>query len=392
MMLVEMTSFGLLFPVLPNRVAALVGPGPMATMGYGGVILVFSIGFLLAVSLTGPLSDRYGRRPLMLWNCAGLTVGNLVAAIAPGIGLFALCRGLCGLSNTNIALAQAYVADLSSPSERGGRFGIMGAMQGLGFILGPILGGYLGHQDPRIPFLLAGVASAVNGVVGFFLLKESLLPGQRTSSATASVNPLRVVADLRRLPGFGALVPALGVLTLSQNVMITAWVPYATLRFGWGPRENGWGLFLYGATAAIAQGLLFPVMVKRVPLRWICQAAMASTGITYLAFGCVHEGRWVFGLMVANVVGFLAYIGFQTLASERTGASHQGHTMGGLQALNNLTLVLSPICTSGLLYATTLWPASDWRAGLPMYFIAGLVFLALALSHRPLAKDPDSTN
>lgn len=379
---VEMTNLGLLLPVLPEFIAQGVGSGKVAAIWYGVSSFLFGMGFLIGSAVTGPWSDRYGRRPFLLGNCAGLAVGHLLAATSPSIVVFVLARMWTGLFNSNIALAQAYMADLSTTGERGRRFGLLGAMQGLGFIIGPILGGYLGHQNPRIPFLVAGIASAVLGLLAAWLLKESLPSGMRWASPPSLRNPFRILRDLVRLPGFGPLVPALGLLTLSQNVMITSWVPYATVRFGWGPRENGWGLFTFGVFSALAQGLVFPVLLKRLNPARICLGAMASSSLTYAAFGWTHDGVVALILLGANVVGFTGYMCFQTLASNRTDAEHQGGTLGGLQALNNLTLVLAPFFTSGLLYAMLRWRESEMMAGLPMFFCSGLVALALVLSCR----------
>ena len=388
LVLLEMTSLGMLFPVVPLRVAQLAGDGTPAVIGYGVSAFLFGLGFLLGAGLLGPLSDRHGRRPLMLLNCAGLAVGHLVAAGSPSSGLFVLCRGLCGFFSANITLGQAYVADLSTPDQRGTTLGRMGAMRGLGFIVGPILGGHLGQLDSRIPFLLAGSLSLVTGLAGLLQLPESLPKGRRSGSVRPSLNPFRSIGELRRLRGFGPLVPAFGILTLAQNVMTTSWVPYATARFDWGPRQNGWGLFFYGAIAAAAQGLLFPWLVRRIEVQRICRVAMISTGLTYIALGGIQDGVWFFGLMAANFVGFTVAIAFRTLASGQTDAAHQGNTMSGLQTLNNVTLVLAPIITAGLLQAMSLWPGSDWKAGLPLFFCAGLVFLALGSASPQLVLQP----
>ena len=156
--------------------------------------------------------------------------------------------------------------------------------------------GHLGQLDSRIPFFMAGSLSLVTGLAGLLLLPESLPTGRRSGSVGLSINPFRSIGELRRLRGFGPLVPAFGILTMAQNVMTTSWVPYATARFDWGPRQNGWGLFFYGAIAAAAQGLLFPWLVRRIEVQRICRVAMISTHNTFQARGAFRDVARAYGV------------------------------------------------------------------------------------------------
>ncbi len=385
-MLVEMTCLGLLLPVLPSRIAQLVGSGSVAILWYGVATFVFAGCFALGAGLSGSFSDGHGRRRPILVNCIGSAIGHVAAAVSPGILVFLLCRAWCGLFNGNITLAQAYVADLTLPEERARRFGTLGAMQGFGFVLGPILGGYLGLEDLRVPFLAAGLAAALSGVLAWFLLPESLSADQRRTTGVIVSHPLRPVVELTRVPGFGPMIPALAIFTLAQNIMITTWVPYATDRFGWGPAENGWGLFTFGMTNILAQGLLFPVLSRRLGLHRLCVLALLSSAVAFVGFGITHSGRIAMLLMVGNMVGLSANLAFQTIASRGANPASQGAVMGGLQALTNLTLLVAPLFTALLLYPLTRWTAVGWKAGLPMYFCSGLVILALGTSLRPLLR------
>ncbi|MBM3902863.1 MAG: TCR/Tet family MFS transporter [Verrucomicrobia bacterium] len=386
LMLAEMTCLGLLLPVLPGRIASFVGSGSATILGYGVATFLFAACFALGTGIAGSYSDGYGRRHPMLWNCFGAALGHLTAAISPGIALFLVCRAWGGLFNSNIALAQAYVADFSLPEERPRRFGTLGAMQGFGFVLGPILGGYLGAEDLRVPFVAAGIIAALTGVLGVFLLPESLPEDRRRATGVRIPHPLRPLIELRALPGFGPLVPGLAAFMLAQNILFTTWVPYATARFGWGPRENGLGMFTFGITNVLAQGLLFPFLSRRLSLPLLCLATQLSAVMTFAGLGIVRGGDSALVIMVTGMVGFGAFLAFQTLASHQTDPAHQGSVMGGLQALNTLNLLVAPLFTSLLLYPMSRWPASDWKAGLPMYFCSALALVATGASIRPLFR------
>lgn len=322
---------------------------------------------------------------MMIASCAGLAAGNFVCAAAPGLALLIAGRALCGLSSANIALSQAYVADLCSSSKRGRALGLLGAAQGLAFIIGPIIGGYLGRADWHAAFVAAGVSTALGGLGAVFLLRESL-PPERRRSVAGKMNPFSALRGLLRLSGFGPLVPAVALVMLASSIAIISWVPYATLRFGWDPAQNGWGLFVFGLCGMLSQGIFFPFAVKKFPVSLVCLAALCSMVAAYLAFGVANRGWMAFVIMGANVIGFTALVSFQTMASTRSDEKSQGATMGALQSLNNLMLVIAPMFASVLLSGMAFFGAQSLLAGLPFYFCAVLVAGAVFLAGRRLAQ------
>jgi len=373
---------GLLFPVLPNMVMHHVGLGQSWVFWYGATTLATALAFFFAASVTGTFSDRMGRRPFMLLNCAGLAIGNLTAGLASNLWVFIAARAWCGFCNTNISLAHAYVADLSSPEERGQRFGLLGATQGLGFILGPLLGGYLGYGDNRVPFFLAAGITLFCGIAGWFFLPESLSREIRGTGSAASFQPLDSLRALWELPGFRGLAPAIGLVMLTRNTMFVVWVPYATVKFGWDATENGWALFTVGLGSCLAQAVIFPGLLKKISLRQICLTGLVSSVFAYACFGWAWNGWVVYTVMILNVLGFCMFPGFQTLVSRLSDSRSQGRTLGGMQALNNLALVLAPLITSGLLFWMSQYSAADWGAGIPMFFCAGLNLLVFVIAFR----------
>ncbi len=379
LLLVDMASLGLSLPALPGLVSELAGGERGWVFWYGAATLAYGIGFLFSAGLAGSLSDRFGRRPLMLLNCGGLALGNLAGAMAPGLALLVASRVWCGFFSSNISLAQAYVADISSPGERGARFGLLGALQGLGFIIGPLIGGYVGTMDLHAPFFVAGCASAVMLIAACFLLPESLCRRDSVTRPGSLVHPVKALALLRELPGIRNLLPTVALLTLSQNIAIVSWVPYAASRFGWDARANGWGLFVFGIAAMVSQAVFFPLMLKVLPLRRICVFGLCFCTASYLGFGLTDQGWIACAVMIANMPGYVVYVGFQTVVSGLADGRSQGVTLGGLQALSNISLVLAPVFASFLLSWMQVDGGSPWRAGLPMYFCALLSLLALLL-------------
>lgn len=385
LLLMDMVSLGLVLPVLPGAVAELAGPDGAVHLWYGVATFAFAVCLFVASAVAGKISDRLGRRPLMILSCAGLTVGNFVCAAAPGLALLIAGRALCGLSSANIALSQAYVADLWSPKERGRALGLLGVVQGLGFIIGPMIGGYLGRADLQHAFVAAGISTAIGGFGAVFLLRESL-PPERRRYTVGRLNPLLALRGLLRLPGFGDLVPAGALVMLASSIAIISWVPYATLRFGWDPAQNGWGLFVFGLCGMVSQGIFFPLAVKKFPVPLICLAGLCSMVAAYSAFGLASQGWVAFVIIAANLAGFSVLVSFQTMASTRSDEKSQGATLGGLQALNNLMLVAAPVFAWVLLSGMSFFGEKSWLAGLPFYFCAGLVVVALVLAGRRLVR------
>ena len=261
--LIDMISIGLMVPVLPHIVGQFTHSNDEQTLAFLAVTLTFGIANFVSSPILGALSDRFGRRPVLLLGFAGLALSFFVTAAATALWMLVAVRMFSGAMQSNISIANAYVADISAPQDRARRFGLLGAMFGVGFILGPVIGGVLGDIDVRLPFVVAGGMALLNWCYGFFVLPESLPKERRRAFAWRRANPVAALKGLAALKGVGALVWVIGMASLAQFMLHMSWVLYTKFKFGWGPGQVGWSLFAVGLVSAFSQGVLLKQLLRR---------------------------------------------------------------------------------------------------------------------------------
>ncbi|MDP1899233.1 MAG: MFS transporter [Rubrivivax sp.] len=381
--LIDMLGVGLIVPVLPALVGQFTANPAEQTYWYGAVVFSFALASFLGAPILGALSDRFGRRPILLIGFCGMTINFFMTAMATGVWMLVVSRIFGGGMQANAAVANAYVADISPPEQRAKRFGMLGAMFGIGFILGPVIGGLLGGIDLQLPFFVAGGLALANLVYGLLVLPESLPPERRRALQWARANPLTALQDLARLKGVGLLFGVLACTALAQFVLYSTWVLYGTFRFDWGPTENGWSLFAVGVVSATVQGVLLGRLLKRFPAQRLAVMGLASSTLAFIGFGLATQGWMMYVVIVANVLGNTVAASMNSLISSAADATQQGQTMGSVSALNSLMAVLAPMLAAPLLGVVSHLPAGDWRMGMPMFFCAALQATALlfALTH-----------
>lgn len=380
--LIDMIAIGIVVPVLPALVGSFVADAHEQALWYGVLSFAFSFANFLGAPVLGALSDRYGRRPVMLLGFGGLGFNFFAMAWASELWLLIAMRMIGGAMQANIAIANAYVADLSTPAERARRFGQVGAMIGSGFVLGPVIGGALGAMDLRLPFLAAGAFALANLLYGVFVLPESLPPARRRPLRLSALDPFSALRRVARLEGIGGLVGVLALTNLATFVMYTTWVLYMTQRFGWGPRENGWSLFAMGLASFVTQGLLLGPLLRRFSAKRLAVAGLCSSGLSYLAWGAATAEWVVYAVFAANLLGFTITASLQSIVSNAAAPHTQGETLGTVASLGSLMAVVAPLFGAPLMAAVSGFPREDWRVGAPMYFCALLQFAAMALALR----------
>ena len=378
--LIDMLAVGIIVPVLPAIVDQFTADPSEPARWYGVIAAVYALSQFMSAPILGALSDRFGRRPVLLLGFCGLAINFFTTALAGSIAMLVASRIIGGAMQANAAVANAYVADITAPADRAKRFGMLGAMFGIGFILGPVIGGVLGGIDLRLPFFAAGGLALANLAYGWFVLPESLTPAQRRPVDWWRANPLSSFKSLVALKGVGLLVGVLGFAALAQFSLYTVWVLYGSLRFGWGPTENGWSLFAVGIVSAVVQGGLLGRLLKRFGTQRLAMAGLLSSSLAFLGWGLATQPWMMYAVIAANLLGAAVSASLQGLVSAAADEHTQGQTLGAVSSLNSLAAVVAPVLAAPLMATVSHLPRSDWRIGAPMFFCAALQALALVLA------------
>lgn len=340
----DMVGFGIIIPVLP----ALIGQVGHVSLGEAAVIGGWmAAGYSLAQFLSGPflgnLSDRYGRRPLLLLAIAGLGIDFLLHALAPSLSWLFLGRILAGFCGASWVIANAFIADITAPEDRGRAFGLMGAAFGLGFVIGPAVGGLLGEFGPRVPFYVAAVVSGLNLIYGWFVLPETLNSENRRPFDWARANPFGAFKVFRSYPGALPLCAVMAMFFFFSSVYPAIWPFWGKANFGWSEAMVGLTLAVFGVVMAVFQGLLTGPAVKlwgefRVAVIGLLCAAIAATG-----YGLVNSLTVVVVLMVVHGPEGFVHPMLTAILSSRVPENAQGELQGGISAITNLAMLAGTV-------------------------------------------------
>lgn len=378
--LIDMIAIGIIVPVLPALIGQFSVSQADQALWVGVVSFAFGIANFFGAPLLGALSDAWGRRPVLLLGLCGLALNFFATALATSLWVLIAVRMLGGAMQANAAVANAYVADITEPEGRAKRFGLLGAMFGLGFIIGPAAGGLLGAIDIHLPFFVAGGLSLLNLAYGWLVLPESLPPHKRRGFEWQAANPLKAFSALLALPGIARVVGVIACTGLAQGILYNVWVLHNSFKFGWDTQANGWSLAAVGVVSVFVQGFLLGRLLKRFPPRRLAVMGLVSSTLAYFLWGAATEGWMMFAVIFANLLGFTVTASVQSLVSSAADGRTQGQTMGSVSSLNSLTAVIAPVLASPLLMAVSHLPQGDWRIGAPLYFGAALQFTALVLA------------
>jgi DHA1 family tetracycline resistance protein-like MFS transporter len=380
--LIDMISIGLMVPVLPHIVGQFTHSNDEQTLAFLAVTLTFGIANFVSSPILGALSDRFGRRPVLLLGFAGLALSFFVTAAATALWMLVAVRMFSGAMQSNISIANAYVADISEPQDRARRFGLLGAMFGVGFILGPVIGGVLGDIDVRLPFVVAGAMALLNWCYGFFVLPESLPKERRRAFAWRRANPVAALKGLVALKGVGALVWVIGMASLAQFMLHMSWVLYTKFKFGWGPGQVGWSLFAVGVVSAFSQGVLLKSLLRRFSPQQLAITGLLVGSASYLGFGLATQGWMMYAVIVLGLLGGAAQASMQSIISNAADPTRQGQTMGAVASLSSLMAVVAPVVALELLRWVSHRPAGDWLIGLPFFVCSALQLTAATIAWR----------
>ncbi len=372
----DMLAFGIVIPVLPKLILDFTGGSSTATAWWQGVFgTLFAVIQFFFAPLLGALSDRFGRRPVILLSNFGLGVDYVLIALAPNLWWLLVGRAIAGFCSASISVPSAYIADVTPPEKRAAAFGAIGAAFGVGFILGPFIGAQAGSVDPRLPFWIAGGLTLLAFCYGLFVLPESLPPERRAPFEWLRANPIGSALLIRQYPAVWALIAVSVLSYLAHDSLPHTFFVYAHARFGWDQRMVGYGLVAVGVMSVIVQAGAIGPIVKALGEKRALYFGMAM-GLAAFALYGVAWAEWVVFLAIA-VGGFWGVwsAAAQTILTKTVAPTEQGRLQGALASVRAACMVLTPALFNG---AFALGVSVDTRwAGAPMLVSAALLALAL---------------
>ncbi len=377
----DMLALGMIAPVLPRLIAGFMAgnaSGAARMLGYFGA--VFAVMNFFFSPVLGSLSDRFGRRPIVLLSNFGLGLDYLLMAWAPALGWLFVGRIISGLTASSVPTGMAYMTDVTPPEKRAGVFGLLGAAFGVGFVLGPAVGGILGSVSPRLPFWVAGGLSLLNGLYGIFVLPESLSLEHRSHFSWKNANPLGSLRLLRNNKVLLGLASVLVLGYLAQQSLMNVYVLYCDYRFGWTDRAVGLSLAVVAVFSGFyGAGLVKPV-VKRFGERSALTFGLIGGAIGYIMFGLSKTGILMLcGIPILNLMS-LAWPSAQSIMSREVKPSEQGKMQGAVQSLRGLSGIFGPVMFT-LVFSKTYGPAALIHApGMAFYLAAALLAVSLVVA------------
>jgi DHA1 family tetracycline resistance protein-like MFS transporter len=386
--LMDVIALGIIIPVLPNLIKQMAGGSTAEALHY---VLIFATTWatmqFFASPIVGALSDRFGRRPVLLISIFGLGIDYIIMAMAPNLGWLYVGRLVSGITAASFSTAGAYIADITPPEKRAQNFGLIGAAFGVGFVLGPSLGGFLGGIDPRLPFWVAAGLAFVNGMYGLFVLPESLPKDRRSPFSWKKANPIGSLQLLASHPGLLGMALVFFLYILAHQSMQNIFVLYTGYRFNWGIRDVGLFLGATGICSIVVQMVLVRPMVQFLGERRTMLIGLAGGAAGFAIYALAPQG-WAFwcGLPVFALIGLVQPTN-QALMSRRVPANEQGRLQGATSGIMSLTGLIGPsVYTSVFAWAITGGKALD-LPGLGILLAAGLTAASFILALR-FARPP----
>ncbi|WP_299599202.1 TCR/Tet family MFS transporter [uncultured Tateyamaria sp.] len=376
--MIDAMGIGLIVPVMPDLIQEVQGMGLGTAALWGGVLsTIFAAMQFLFGPLLGALSDRYGRRPILLVSLVVLALDYLVMAVAGTIWLLFLGRIVGGITAATQSTANAYMADISKPEQKAANFGLIGAAFGIGFVLGPAMGGFLAEYGTRAPFYAAAGLAAANAVFGYIVLKETVDDRIRRPFAWSRANPFGLFKHLGKLPGLGPLLLVFFIYQIAFIVYPAIWAYYTAERFDWSPGMVGLSLSLFGISMAVVQGGLIRPMLRVFGERGAVVYGHIADVAVFLLIGFVSSGTWLLILTPLAALPAVITPALQSIMSQAVGDDEQGELQGALVSIAALAMIVSPLLMTSVFYTFTTPETGVYLPGAP--FLLAAVLMAVAL-------------
>lgn len=392
-LLIDVIGLGIIIPVMPKLISELTGDSISAASKDGGWLLFAyaSMQFICA-PIIGGLSDQFGRRPVLLASLFGFGVDYIFLALAPTLGWLYVGRIIAGILGASFTTGAAYIADISTPEKRAQNFGLLGAAFGLGFIIGPVLGGLLGQYGSRVPFMAAAAFSLLNTLYGYFILPESLKPENRRKFEWSRANPIGSLQNMKRYPVIYGLILSLGLIYIALHAVQSNWSFYVIEKFGWNEAQIGYSLGAVGVLSAIVQGYLIRLIIPKLGQKRGVYVGLLLYAVGFVLYAFATEGWMMYVFMVPYILGSIAGPSLQGIISTQVAPNEQGEIQGALTSLQSLTSIIGPPLMTNLFAVFTEPSAKIYLPGAPMLMAAALTLVSTILARRSLKKDFPKAN
>jgi DHA1 family tetracycline resistance protein-like MFS transporter len=386
--LIDVIGLGIIIPVMPKLIADLIHGDISTASSWGGwFIFTYAIMQFIFAPVLGNLSDRYGRRPVLLASLFGFGIDYLFLAFAPTIWWLFVGRTIAGITGASFTTASAYVADISLPEKRAQNFGMIGAAFGLGFIIGPLIGGILGQFGARIPFIAAAVLSLLNFFYGYFVLPESLPADKRRAFDWKRANPMGSLMHLRKYPAVSELVASLTLVNIAGHAVMSTWSYYGMEKFQWKESMVGYSLAFVGLMITIVQGALIRTIIPKLGQEKSLYVGLFLYSIGMVLFALAGQGWMMFAFTVVYCMGAIAGPALQGIISGHVPSNEQGELQGALTSLMSVTSIFGPLLMTNLFYYFTHKSAPVYFPGAPFMLGAILMLISTYLAYKSLKKD-----
>ena len=386
--LIDCIGFGVIIPIIPKLIETLIGGDLNAASKYGGWLLFsYAIMQFFFAPFFGALSDKYGRRPILLVSLFGMGLDYLFLAFAPTIFWLFIGRIISGITGASITTASAYIADVSTPEKRSQNFGLIGAAFGLGFIIGPVISGLTVGFGLRVPFMIAAGLSLLNWLYGYFILPESLQKENRRAFEWKRANPWGALKKVSRYKALIGLLSSVLLLYIAAQATQSTWTYYTMQKFKWDERLVAYSLGFVGLTVAIVQGGLIRIIIPKLGNKKSIFIGMLLYAIGFLLFAIADKGWLMFAFMIPYALAGISGPALQGLISNQIAANEQGELQGIMAGLMSVSSIIGPILMTGLFAYFTAKTTALYLPSAPFLMACFLTCIALVVCYRSLKRN-----
>ena len=377
--LIDVTGWGIIIPVIPDLIKELVHGDISGAAQWGGWLTgVYAVMQFVCAPIIGNLSDRYGRRKVLLFSLFGFGIDYLITAFSPTIWWLFGGRLVAGITGASITTAMAYIADISSAQDRAKNFGLVGVAFGAGFVIGPAIGGLLGELGTRVPFMFAAGLAFLNWLYGYFVLPESLAPEHRRKFEWKRANPMGSLMQFKKYQGIIGLVVSLALVYIAAHAVQSTWNFYTIERFGWSKKMIGLSLAVVGVLVGLVQGVLIRYVNPKIGNEKSIYIGLAFYAVGLFLFAFATQSWMMFAFLLPYCLGGIAGPALQAVITNHVPRNEQGELQGGLTSVMSITTIIGPLAMTNLFSFFTNKKAPIHFAGAP-FLLGGLLMLSSAI-------------